>query len=149
MNSVAKLLQPSMSIRLLVRLIALSALPAAVSAQGAPDSARARLRQELRARADSLERLDPARELAAALRRGDRRFIGVQGYVRVAPGLALGDPLYPKQDAMHVIEGTSDAIWAPEVERLNRVSAAYAERYNRLLHEHLRREPHERSRPAT
>jgi hypothetical protein len=97
------------------------------------------LRAQLRLRADSLERLDPATEAAAALGRADRRFIGLQGYVRFAPGVAPESAEYPDQDAMRVIEGTSDGVWAPEVERLNHVAAAYAERYNRVLLLRLRK----------
>jgi hypothetical protein len=95
---------------------------------------------ELAAWADSLERLDPARELAAALARGDLRFIGVAGYVVVAEGVGFRDPCYPRQrDAMRVVEGTSDTPVGPARERLQRVAAAYAKRYNRLLLARLRR----------
>jgi hypothetical protein len=76
--------------------------------------------------------------LAAALQRGERRFIGVQGYTRFAPGISMDSAEYPDQGAMYVIEGTSDGVWAPEVERLNRVAAAYAARYNRMLLSRLR-----------
>ena len=108
-------------------------------AQGGADSVSLQLRQELASRADSLARLDPAVEVAVALRHHDRRFIGIQGYVRVAPGISFQDPMYPKQHAMRVIQGTSDGLWAPEVARLGRVGALYAEKYNRLLLRELRR----------
>lgn len=95
---------------------------------------------DLAARADSLERLDPARELAAALARGDSRFIGVTGYVVVAPGVGFRDPCYPRRlDAIRAVEGTSDNTVGPAGERLRRIATAYAERYNRLLLGRLRR----------
>ena len=113
------------------------------------DSATLQLRAELRVRADSIARLDPARELAHALERGDRRFIGLQGYSQIAPGLDHRHPLYPKQGTMRIVEGTSDSVWAPEVKRLNEIAAEYATRYNRMLVQELQRGKPDRSRPAT
>jgi hypothetical protein len=104
------------------------------------DTAALSVPPDLAARADSLGRLEPARELAAALARGDWRFIGVAGYVVVASGVGLRDPCYPRQlDAIRVVEGTSDTPVGPAGARLQRVATAYAERYNGLLLERLRR----------
>ena len=133
--------------RTILLLFALFAEPRG-PAQPRPDTAGVRLRYELVARADSLERLDPRRELAAALRRRDWRFIGIQGYAVSVPGVPDRDPLYPAQVAMNVVSGTSDGVWAPEVARLNRAGWAYAERYNRLLLRELRRARRPRARPA-
>jgi hypothetical protein len=128
-------------------LLLLGALSGIARAQGSDTTAR-RVLAELRQRADSIEHLDVNRELALALARGDRRFIGVRGYVIIAPGVALGDPFYPKQDQMRAVEGTSDHIWAPEVARLNRVASEYASRYNRLLLSRLKSGAGLRSRPS-
>ena len=122
-----------------VHLLTVLCLASPVRAQIGADSASRRMRQVLTSRADSLARLDPTVELALALRHQDRRFIGIQGYARVAPGVPPNDRLYPKQDAMRVIEGTSDNLWAPEVERLTRIGASYAARYNQMLLRELRR----------
>jgi hypothetical protein len=95
---------------------------------------------ELNRRSDSLGRLDAAAELKIAMAKSDWRFIGVTGYVVVAPGVEFTDPLYPKNPAdMHVIEGTSDFAVGDAGMRLNQVAGAYAERYNRLLLERLRK----------
>ena len=95
---------------------------------------------ELNRRADSLSRLDAATELKTAIAADDWRFLGVLGYVAVAPGVDFNDPLYPKHPKdMHMIEGTSDSQLGEAGKRFNMVAGAYAERYNRLLLEQLRK----------
>jgi hypothetical protein len=95
---------------------------------------------ELNRRADSLSRLDAATELKTAIAAHDWRFLGVVGYVAVAPGVDFNDPLYPKHPKdMHIIEGTSDSPLGEAGTRFNMVAGAYAERYNRLLLERLRK----------
>ena len=97
--------------------------------------------QKLNGRSDSLLQLDPARELERAIAGGDWRFVGVAGYVVIAPGVAFSDSLYPKDlKEIRVIEGTSDFVIGEAGERLNRVAAQYAEQYNRLLLKRLRRQ---------
>ena len=94
----------------------------------------------LNRRSDSLSRLDAATELQASIARDDWRFLGVLGYVLVAPGVEFDDPLYPKSPAdVRVIEGTSDMMVGEAGKRFNMVAGAYAERYNRLLLERLRK----------
>jgi hypothetical protein len=95
---------------------------------------------ELNRRADSLSRLDAATELKVAIASGDWRFLGVVGYVVVAPGIDFNDPLYPKKSSdMRIIEGTSDSQLGEAGNRFNLVAGGYAERYNRLLLERLRK----------
>jgi hypothetical protein len=103
---------------------------------------------DLAARADSLAALDPAREVRAALARGDRRFVGVCGYACLAPGVDYKAPGAPRAGQLRLIAGTSDAILNPDVERLNAVAYRYAKRYNTLLIAHLRKR-RARARPAT
>lgn len=98
-----------------------------------------RLRHEVASRADSIARLSSARELAAALRRADSRFIGIEEYNRVAPGAPYQDRLYPKQDAMHVGRGNEQWHVAPEVGHLKHVGREYAEKHNTLLQSASRR----------
>jgi hypothetical protein len=94
---------------------------------------------ELNRRSDSLSGLDAATELKVAISRNDWRFLGVTGYVVVAPGVDFNDPLYPKHPRdMRIIEGTSDSQVGEAGTRFNQVAGAYAERYNRLLLERLR-----------
>jgi hypothetical protein len=95
---------------------------------------------ELNRRSDSLSRLDAATELKAAIAAGDWRFLGIVGYVVVAPGVALTDSLYPKDPGhIRIIEGTSDSPVGEPGERFDSVAGAYAERYNRLLLDRLRK----------
>ena len=91
--------------------------------------------------ADSLTGLNPQTELQRALARGDRRFLGLQGFAIAVPGVKRTDPLYPRQSEVRVIPGTSDGLRGPRGARLNRVAAAYAARYNRALLAELHRQP--------
>ena len=102
------------------------------------------------AAADSLARLDVDQELEAALRRGDRRFLGVQGYALVAPGLPADEHrALVRRYGIRVIRGTSDNWFitqgedtlpgGPPVERFHREAAAWATRYNRALLARMRR----------
>jgi hypothetical protein len=45
------------------------------------------------------------------------------------------DSLAVRGDSVRRIPGTSDAVMNQDVERLNRVAAAYASRYNRVIWE--------------
>ena len=137
-----------MRFQLLAIVVVVLCWSAVAEAQQSADTALSRRRAVLAARADSLRHLDPAREVTAALRRGDHRLIGVQGYIVQAAGLKLSDPRYPEQDAMHVVEGTSDGQWAPEVVTLNKVAFDYGSRYNRLLLARLAQRHRRSSRPA-
>ena len=95
---------------------------------------------ELNRRSDSLSRLDAAKELKAAIASGDWRFLGVVGYVVVAPGVDFTDPEYPRDPRdMRIIEGTSDMQLGEAGTRFNTLASAYAERYNRLLLDRLRK----------
>ena len=112
---------------------------AASSAAAQTDAADVPFVRELNRRSDSLQRLKPARELKAAIARGDWHFGGVQGYAIVAPGVAFNDPFYPKDPrGIHVIEGTSDFEFGEPGKGLNRVAAEYAKKYNQLLLKLLR-----------
>jgi len=85
-----------------------------------------------------LERADPSKDLAEALRTNDLRFLGLGGYSReVVPGVPDFDERY-KQFGMTMIPGTGDVFENAEHKRLQRVARDYARRYNTLLLEHLR-----------
>ena len=89
-----------------------------------------------------LDRADPERDLAAALARGDRRFVGTYGYTATVPGAGSPyDPL-PKRYGVRFLRGTSDAMTSQEDERLNDLARRYAKKYNQLLLQHLRRGDH-------
>ncbi|HEX8371848.1 MAG TPA: hypothetical protein VF585_03640 [Chthoniobacterales bacterium] len=80
-----------------------------------------------------LDSADPQRDLAAALDRGDRRFIGVYGYAPFTPGVE--PPLFSR---VRYLNGTADVIEGQEHSRLNRLAYHYAETYNRLLLQRLK-----------
>ncbi len=84
-----------------------------------------------------LERADPARDLQAALLRGDKRFVGVMGFALEVPGVEDYYEHY-KSYGVRVIEGTSDFIENDDIRRLNELAYKYALRYNRLLLETIR-----------
>jgi hypothetical protein len=105
-----------------------------------PETADHPFANDLNRRSDSLRRLKPERELKAAIAHGDWRFLGVQGYVVVAPGVAFDDPLYPKEPSdIRVIEGTSDFMIGEAGNRFNTEAAKYAEQYNHMLLKRLRK----------
>ena len=95
----------------------------------------------LEQRADSLEALDPAVELRAAITAGDLRLIGVCGYACLPPGVDVTDSVVIRAfraSGLHNIKGTSDGVSSDAVARLNQVAADYGARYNRLLISYLR-----------
>ena len=120
---------------------------ASTAVVGVPDRS-----PELASRADSLERLDPELEARAAIARGDLRFIALCGYDCVPVGVPLdsalhsSDSLAVREDSVRKVPGTSHAILNRDVDRLNRVAATYAGRYNRLIW--ARRKELRTSRPA-
>lgn len=81
---------------------------------------------------------NPQRDLKEALSRGDRRFIGVYGFAPTVPGIGPENPLC-KRYGVRYLEGTSDAITSEEDYKLNDLAEKYAEKYNLLLVQHLRR----------
>jgi hypothetical protein len=92
------------------------------------------------AAADSLGRLDPGREVEAALRHGDRRLLGVQGYALYAPGVPPEEERdFRRRYGVRVIAGTGDNQVGEEGERFNRAAHEWATRYNQALLKRLRR----------
>ena len=84
-----------------------------------------------------LERLrsaSPQNDLEATWARNDARFIGLNGFGAIIPGVP--EPHYLdviKNYGVKTIEGTTDGEFSPEVTQLNQMAARYAESYNRLL----------------
>lgn len=90
-----------------------------------------------------LDRADPGRDFAKAWARGDTRFVGTFGFAKNLPGIDVS--VYgalAKKHGIRWLHGTSDIITSREDQRLNRLAQEYAERYNRLLLEHLRSGSH-------
>jgi hypothetical protein len=94
-------------------------------------SARDRLYIE---RAERFDSLDAAREVQAAIQRGDVRLMAVYGDGLYVPGVPTPLPL----DQVIVIEGTSDAIESSSHRRFNDAASHYALRYNAILLPRLR-----------
>jgi hypothetical protein len=90
-----------------------------------------------------LETSDPAADVAAAIGRGDLRFLGIAGYTVTVPGVlsVTGQPSDKDNERLvakhgvRVIESTSDdkAILAFQLAAIR-----YAQRYNTLLLQHLK-----------
>jgi hypothetical protein len=85
-----------------------------------------------------IEGADPQRDFKAAIARGDFRFVAVNGFVGgVVPGTDQSgtDRALIAAHGKRTIQGTSDYMDA----RLHQLAWKYAETYNGLLLEHLRK----------
>ena len=89
--------------------------------------------EELRRMKDA----DPTADVAKAVKRGDLRFLAVRGFVVEVPGV----PKTPEGGRLlgtygtREIEGTGDDKMIVD---LQTAAMRYAEKYNRLLFEHLK-----------
>jgi hypothetical protein len=80
---------------------------------------------------------NPVADLEAALQRGDRRFIGENGYTCTAPGLdysatSADEQNYVSTFGINCIEGTSDVV-DQQLLDLTHVLDEYASTYNKEL----------------
>jgi len=109
----------------------LDALP-----RGAPSRGDREATIELRA----FLKTSPSRRLSEALGAGDERLLGVYGYSLSVPGVPVETYAVAfKASAILPVPGTSD-VWASREEaELQSRAVAYAEAYNRLLLDRLRR----------
>lgn len=80
----------------------------------------------------ALKKSDPIADEAKAFASHDYRFVGVNGYVVVVPGMEEGDPLVRKH-GKRIIEGTTDAPCDKEHSLLVGSAQKYAITYNRKL----------------
>ena len=85
-----------------------------------------------------LEHADPEVDFRDAIKRRDFRFLGVAGFTLTVPGVPMSDENIPllETHGVRVIPGTSDN---PVSLTLQMVAARYAERYNKLLLDHVRK----------
>ena len=86
----------------------------------------------------SLNLLNPVIDLDANLKRGERRFVGINGYVCTAPGVEEEDAQLLRHYGMKCLEGTSDMIEGDEHESLIRKAEKYAREYNGELKRRIR-----------
>ena len=85
-----------------------------------------------------LQSADPAADVAVAIKKGDLRFLEVAGFSTEIPGIHKGPRLgwLMVRYGVRRIEGTTDDKMIPE---LQESAWRYAERYNKLLLEHIDR----------
>jgi hypothetical protein len=69
-------------------------------------------------------------DLEANLKRGDRRFVGLNGYTCTAPGVGDDDAKLVTQFGLRCFEGTSDAIEGANHSALLGKAAKYAREYH-------------------
>lgn len=98
---------------------------------------------DLRQRADSLAALDPWREAAAAIRRGDLRYLAVC-HVQCVPIGIPADTVCLLQGCanaadLRTIKGTETPFMNADVARLDSIAAEYGARYNQLIREYRKR----------
>ena len=115
----------TLPMRYLVIVIALIVLPAC-SRRPAPEDAvqspqSGSISLDYRRAADSLRRTDPIAAAETAVARGDIRFLGVQGYAVVVPGLGAEShrKFYEDSVAVRIIPGTSDSWVDDDAKRFN------------------------------
>lgn len=94
--------------------------------------------EEVPAELKRLEQANPEVDFRDAIKRRDFRFLGVAGFTLTVPGVPMSDENMPllETHGVRVIPGTSDN---PASLTLQISAARYAERYNKLLLDHLRK----------
>jgi hypothetical protein len=89
---------------------------------------------DFRRMADSLNRADVVTAVDVALKKGDRRLLGVMGYALVVPGVPRDEEVTLREKhGVRILEHTSDARHGEDHAAWNDAAARYAERYNREL----------------
>lgn len=78
----------------------------------------------------SLDLKNAESDARSAFRKGDRRFLGVNGLYDTPPGIDLDHRDLQESNGIRYIEGTSDIILGAEYNRLNDNAHKYAEIYN-------------------
>ena len=76
------------------------------------------------------------------IKMGDLRFVGIRGYAVEVPG--VGENKLTQEQGVRIIEGTSDAITGEQAAKFQEKAKSYAEKYNRLLLDYLKKQNPER-----
>ena len=80
----------------------------------------------------------PVEDLKNSMERNDFRFVGINRYTCMAPGIGGADTELPQQFGLRCLFGTSDFIESREHAGLIDAARRYAERYNaelaRIIH---------------
>jgi len=113
-----------------VFIVAFAALFAPYAALAQPESsAVAALRHTL----SGLNIDSPLEDLRKNRSRGDNRFVGINGFRCLPPGLNEKEIGLARKHGLRCLEGTSDMIEGEEHERLLSRAIAYATAYNKAL----------------
>jgi hypothetical protein len=75
----------------------------------------------------------PVKDLNASLKRGDKRFIGINGYTCDAPGVTDADQRFATQFGLNCLDGASDVVGSDEHLALIEKATSYALAYNTEL----------------
>jgi hypothetical protein len=81
----------------------------------------------------TLNLADPVADLDAHLSHGDLRFVGISGYICVAPGVDGQEANLVQKYGLRCLEGTSEAIGNSEPSALLKKAQSYAAAYNAEL----------------
>lgn len=73
---------------------------------------------------------DPVADANAAAKRGDFRYLALQGYSARIPGFETNEALLTNAGAFRVIEGTSDVLYDADYRHLLLSANRYAYLYN-------------------
>jgi hypothetical protein len=76
---------------------------------------------------------NPIKDLNANLKRGDKRFVGLNAYTCDAPGVTGADRQFPNKLGLNCLDGTSDVVGSDEHLALIEKATAYALAYNKEL----------------
>ncbi len=82
---------------------------------------------------EKLESANVTKDVAAAVRNSDFRFLVCIGYAPVIPGVPQWNEKLRKKCGTRVLDGTGDMVLSEEQGRFKAAAAAYAEAYNKLL----------------
>ena len=82
---------------------------------------------------------DPAAEARGSIEKGTLEFLGVFGYSIDAPGVSDSQLACYSDIPIRGIEGTSDFVPCESVRTLNRIAEEYAERFNGVMLEEIKK----------
>jgi hypothetical protein len=105
---------------------------AAIS-QALPEEPRRNNAVILEATLAKLNLKNPTNDLTKSLKRGDNRFIGINGYSCDAPGVAEADRQFITTFGLNCLDGTSDVVGSDEHVALIQKATKYATSYNKEL----------------
>ena len=116
------------------------ALAAACASHAAPAQPASSAVGTLRHTLSELNIDSPREDLRKNRSRGDNRFVGINGFTCLPPGLDDKEIALVRKYGLRCLEGTSDMIEGKEHEKLLSRAIAYATAYNKTLFLELKNE---------